>query len=290
MIKHEYARGLKLLFRSKGTEFTLLIVILLLVLGFSTSAQSHEPVFSLGPETIYKGGTGIESEFEIERGNDERHTALNYEILYGLTEDLSFTIKVPQIIDHKEGDERDSGLGDIQLRGKYQLFRQDTLGAQDKISVILGIKLPTGDEDTEPPLGTGTTDFLFGMSYGHESRTWYHFITLRYLLRTQDDGFEPGDRFFYDASIGYRPWLREYLEWDFVALLEMSGEYEFESKLKGHALSDSGGNTIWLGPTGLLSYRNIMLKGGIQFPAYQNLKGNQERDDFRAIFAIEFHF
>jgi hypothetical protein len=70
----------------------------------------------------------------------------------------------------------------------------------------------------------------------------------------------------------------------------MSGEYEFASELGGSTVSDSGGNTIWLGPSLLFSYRNIMVKGGIQMPVFQDLQGNQERDDFRAVFAIEYHF
>lgn len=279
--------------RCKGVIIKILpgwLVAFFLVLFVCVPAYAHEPVFSLGPETIFKGGMGIESEFEFERSDNGHSLELHYEFIYGLTADLSFTLEIPHILALEEDDETSSGLGDIQLRGKYQLFRKDSLGAQDKLSAILGVKIPTGDEDADPRLGTGTTDFLSGLSYGHESRIWYYFATLRYLLRTGDQSIMPGDRFFYDVAAGFRPWQREYLEWDFVALLELNGEFDFQSEVKGHLVPDSGGNTVWLGPTGLFSYRNIMFKGGIQFPVSQDLKGNQDEDEFRLALAAEYHF
>ncbi|MFQ6105245.1 MAG: GNAT family N-acetyltransferase, partial [Candidatus Glassbacteria bacterium] len=173
--------------------------IFLLAHGFKTTSHAHEPVFSLGPETIYEAGIGIESELEFEGGHNDQSFSLGYEILYGFTENLSLTVKIPHVFDHPN-----TGLGDIQFRGKYQIFRRDAPGLQDKISAILGVKFPTGSEDSEPPRRTGTTGFLSGLSYGHESRTLYYFATLRYVLQPENDDFKPGDELFYDAAIGYR--------------------------------------------------------------------------------------
>ena len=70
----------------------------------------------------------------------------------------------------------------------------------------------------------------------------------------------------------------------------MDGEFDFDNEFRGRRLPDSGGNTIWLGPTGLFSYRNIMFKTGVQVPIYQDLRGSQPEDKFRAVFSIEYHF
>ncbi len=271
-------------------KYLSLITVLAMVIGFTTMASAHEPVFSIGPETIYQGGLGVEAEFEFEKGNNERQFGMAYEIIYGITGRSAITLTVPHILKKEENSLSSNGLGEIQIRGKYQLFRENSLGAQDKITAILGIKLPTGNRDKTPSLGTETTDFLFGMSYGHESRLLYYFATLRYLLRTKKSGFEPGDRFLYDASFGIRPWQREYLEWDLVVLAEISGELGFKHKLNGQKVANSGGNTIWFGPSALFSLRNIMFKGGIQFPILQSLNGSQNEDDLRTVFAIEYHF
>ncbi len=266
------------------------LVITGAALVMAISAMAHEPVFSLGPETIYQGGVGVETGFEFDQGEEEQATVLHSEILYGLTKNVTVTLSVPQILDSRIGGVSESGLGDISLRGKYNFFKKDSLGASHKMTGILGVKLSTGNENNVPALGSGTTDILTGFSYGYESRTWYHFLTLRYLARTKDQSRKPGDRFFYTLAFGYRPWQREYLEWDFVGLLEMDGEFDYRNEFQGQSLPNSGGNTIWLGPTGLFSYRNIMIKGGVQFPVFQDFRGNQPKDKIRAIFAAEYHF
>lgn len=253
--------------------------------------QAHEPVFSLGPETIWEGGVGIETEFEFEGERGEQLSALHYEVLYGVTSDLSITLQVPQLLEREESGETGHGLGDIELRAKYQFFRQDLLGAQHKVSGIFGIKAPTGDEDADPQLGTGTSDLLFGASYGFESRTWYRFLTARYRWRTERGGRDPGDRLFIDGAIGYRPWQGEYTEWDLVALLEINVEFESKSEVANATLHNTGGDTLWLGPSILFSPNpQWMLKGGVQFPTYEDLNGNQEYSEFRAVFGIEHHF
>ena len=67
--------------------------------------------------------------------------------------------------------------------------------------------------------------------------------------------------------------------------------FEFKDELRGTRLPTTGGNTIWLGPTTLVSPNpQWMFKTGIQFPIYENLNGHQEHSEFRASFGIEHHF
>jgi len=126
-----------------------LSALLILVGLLSTPVLAHEPVFSLGPETIFEGGFGIEVEFEFEDAKGEQLAVMNYEILYGLKDNLSLILKVPQILGREVGGETERGLGDIEFRAKYRFFKRDTLGAQNKVSGIFGIKVPTGDDDRD---------------------------------------------------------------------------------------------------------------------------------------------
>ncbi len=89
---------------------------------------------------------------------------------------------------------------------------------------------------------------------------------------------------------GFRPWLTEYLQPDLVLLLEFNGNWEDRSHLRGDRLAATGGLVGWLGPTALLSYRNWMLKTGVQLPIATDLNGGRERPDYRTILAIEYHF
>lgn len=257
-------------------------VILLAISVQPHSLYAHEPVFSLGPETIWKNGFGIETELEFEQGPEGGDLAVHLAVIYGLTTTLSLSMEIPQIIRRWEGEKNGSGPGDLWLRGKFQLFKRDALGSSDKISSVFGVRLPTGKGDADPPLGSGTVDILLGMSGGHESRVWYYFATLRSLFRTGTGRSLSVGKFLYDVSFGYRPWRRQYLEWDLVSMLEMSGIVEPDD--------GSGTNRILFGPSGLLSYRNVMFKTGVQFPVYRSSGGNRGEDRFRSVLAVEVHF
>jgi hypothetical protein len=271
------------------SKFLLFLFAFILVFDISF-AFAHEPVFSLGPEIIFKGGVGIETEFEFEQAGGDKEQTLYYKILYGLTENIGLALEVPQFLEKKEDADTSSGLGDIALRGKYQFYRKDSLGAQDKATLIYGLKFPSGDEDKIPSLGTGSIDHLFGLSLGHESTTLYGFATGRYLLKTDSGTTDRGDQFLLDISFGFRPWLGLYKSWDLVLLLENSYVYTQKDEINRTKQANTGGQKILIGPTFLWSIRNIMFKGGVQFPVWQDLNGTQKETDFRSVAAIEYHF
>lgn len=274
--------------------------------------SAHEPLFSLGPHTLYKGGLGIEFETEllskskllrdgdeISDPKDQRAFRLVFpaEIIYGMTPDLAVTARIPvvyraleQTISGVRTQKSSSGLGDISLRSKYRFWRRDRLGLQQSAAVVLGIKLPTGDDMAELPLGSGSTDWLVGLTAAHEGRRLYLFGDLRYRLNTEAHNREEGDLFFYDAAVGFRPVLTDYYQPDLVLLLEMNGEVAEKDRSAGTDDPDSGGETVWLGPNFLLSYRNLMLKGGVRFPIVQDLKGTQLAADYEGVIAVEIHY
>lgn len=268
------------------------------VLGFHMPALAHEPIFGLGPHVIFKGGVGIETEVEIERasggGESESDVTLHTEILYGVTENFGVTLVLPTILDREHdtgvGDESSSGIGDLSLRMKWRFWRQDKPGIQNSAAVLLGVKLPTGDPDENPPLGSGSTDLLFGLAAAHESRRWYYFGDIRYRLNTEgEDNIEVGDRFFADVAIGIRPRLSEYLEPDLVLLTELNWISTQKSTIGGSTIDNSGGDQLFVSPGFFFTYRNWAVKGGVQIPVFQNLNGDQVKDNYRFALAFELH-
>jgi len=81
------------------------IRIFILLLVGASGAYAHEPIFGLGPHTIFKGGIGVEAEIEGERssgaGEVETEYVLQSEIIYGITTDLSATLAVPYVIERR---------------------------------------------------------------------------------------------------------------------------------------------------------------------------------------------
>ncbi len=276
----------------------LIIATGLFILLFPCASEAHEPIFGLGPHTIYKGGVGIEAEFEGEEasggGEEEKEYVLHNEIIYGVTADFSVTLAVPYVIEHerKAGGVEDSssGLGDLSLRGKYRFWRRDAPGVQDAAAFILGVKFPTGDDDKSPRLGSGSTDYLFALAAARESLTWYYFGDVRYRLNTEGGGgLEKGDRLFADLAIGIRPWPIKYLKPDLVLLAELNWETFMRDELNGLDIEDSGGNRLFLSPSFFFTRRNLAVKGGVQIPVHQDLNGEQPEEDYRFKLAVELH-
>ncbi len=164
---------------------------ILLLLALTIAGFSHEPIFGLGPGTIFKGGVGIEAEYV--REGDFRGIAT--EVLYGLTEDVSLTLRALQ------GFERFRGGA---FRVKVRVWKDYERGRVDALSFIGGM--------TTDAVG-GTSYFLGGVAVGRESRRWYFFADVR-----------TADRFYADTAVGIRPWLTEYLKPDLVLLSELNYE------------------------------------------------------------------
>ncbi len=97
----------------------------------SSAAYAHEPVFGVGPETIYEGGVGVEVGWNFEDEGDERTAVVDTELIYGVTPDFSLTLEVPHVLRRHTEDGTRSGLGDMLVRGKLQVWKRDRLNASE---------------------------------------------------------------------------------------------------------------------------------------------------------------
>ncbi len=268
--------------------------IVFAVLLFAVPAAAHGPLFSAGPETIWKGGTEITLGYHFQRdtgfGEKIQQQELFLEFEYGIRSNWEFEVEIPYKWKEQSGREA-NGFGDVTLGTKYQFFVQNLPGAQRKASVFFKTKLPTGDEDKNPRIGSGSIDFLAGLAVGHEGRRWYGFADARYRINTEGSGnLRKGNKLFLDVVGGIRPVLSEYNEPDMVLMLELNWEQAERDKLGGIALTDSGGWEMFISPVVWWTYRQVAVKAGIQFPIAENLKGRQANSDYRGLLEWVYHF
>lgn len=257
----------------------------LIMISFAAPVGAHEPLFGLGPHTIYQYGLGLETEVE----RHEHGFAVNAEAIYGLTPDLAVTLVVPWVRRSEQGLVA-QGLGDLSLRAKWRAFRRDFPGGQDALALHAGVQTPTGDDRAVLPLGTGATDVFGGISAARESRRWYYFGDLRYRInRTGTNGLNRGDVFAYDAAWGVRPVRARYDQPDLVLLVEANGTIAGKATRQGITNSDTGGHVLAVSPGFLFSIRNMMVKGGVNIPVLWNLNGVQETPETEIVFGVEFH-
>ncbi|MCZ6481693.1 MAG: transporter, partial [Alphaproteobacteria bacterium] len=154
----------------------ILVAVMAATAGATSAVRAHGPLFSPAPETIFKGGTEITLAFHTEEatgaGNKEKAYEMSLEAEYGITADWEIGIEIPYAWKEENGGDA-GGLGDIVLDTKYQFWKRDLPLAQYKAAAFLKTKLPTGDDDSTPRLGSGSTDVIAGLATGYESRRWY---------------------------------------------------------------------------------------------------------------------
>jgi hypothetical protein len=199
-----------------------------------------------------------------------------------VTEDLSLTASLPYQI------QREKGLSNLLLRGKWRFYRNDGMGGSNQAAIAFGVRTPGLEH------GPDSFGYLFAATIGREARREYFFSGLRYILNTADEtGFKLGDIFRYDLAAGIRPISTGYEAPDLVLLMELNGAYTRKSTSPA-LTADSvnhlrSGSKIGVGPGLILTYRNIMFKAGLDFIILQESEWVSFGDSIESVFAVEIH-
>ena len=191
-----------------------------------------------------------------------------------------------------------SGMTDLVLTGKYRVYR----GWYGNVALLAGIKAPTGRTDvhlstgeklspTDQP-GTGAWDFPVGIAY---SRFLTPKLTLdasaMYLIRTQHEGFQVGDRLDLGAALAYR--LTDNINTfpQFAIFGETLMVYLQKDRDHGETDSNSGSATVYFSPGFRVRFTpNVALTIAPQIPLYQHVNGDQGKVEFKITTSLSFSF
>ena len=235
-------------------------------------------------------------------------------VAYGATRDLTVGISLP-IVEKRLRFRTPSrgkttiavdGLGDLSLVGAYRFFREDVPLGTTQVSLLAGLKLPTGrslqtDRDVSlltggtsarlPPslqLGSGSVDGIIGLGAMRniERLTFYGSVQAK-INSSGAAGFRAGNTIFYDLSADY-----VFLESrNLFLILELNGVYAEKGEQRGNALPESGGNTLFISPgVQYLPLPYLILETSIQVPIYQELNGQQLGTDYSIVAGFRYLF
>ena len=261
----------------------------------------HNPVFGLGPQTIWRGGFGVEIEGELTRRKGAvvaEDLALHATLLYGITEDLNVALAVPLVRRRSvqglapgigQVDRDATGVGDAIVRAKWRFYHTFSGTTQYHAAMIGGIKVPLANQSSDPPLGSGSTDFLAGATASRDALRSYLWTSAMVRVNGEAFGRKRGNEYRYDAAVGLRPWIPKYTGLDLLLLLELNGVTAGRNILDGVEQPGTGGTVLAVSPGFWLTRRNWALKGGLKLPVLQDLRGNQPELDYTLVLAIETH-
>ncbi len=185
-----------------------------------------------------------------------------------------------EIDDHARlGDKEVSqGWGDLNLLGDYRFIKDE----KKSLGLVGGVKFPVGatkesnsfGDRFEPELqpGSGAYDYVAGTAYGLNFKSFELSGNALYIFKTQgSQGFRYGDLF--STAVGLNCVFNPEDKIKIKSGIETNFQYEGRQSQDHVDVSDSGGQTIFVGPTVDIQHENIDIFGSFSWPAYQHLGG-----------------
>ena len=253
------------------------LIIIVLVVFSTNNMFAHEPIYGLGPETLPK------HLHAIELGTVLNLDQLEYNLGYGFGVTQNWTIRID--FSASSNNSGDFELNRTNVRTKYALWRDTAPGVLKRLTAIAVLSVPN-TTNTQP--FANITAATIGIANGYESRRWYYFSDIGYTHSWANPNDNIGAKLKYNLVGGIRPIQSGYLQPDLVILVELNGELSGKSTFGNTNQELNGGNTLALAPGFLLSYRNIMLKGGVQFGIAKSKR--VQKINSNGLLSLEYHF
>lgn len=256
-------------------------------------------------------------------GAREEYLTAEFTGFYAVNEDLMVLTTVPirktrmqgELVVRSDGaveadpmKGKQEGLGDIAVLGRYTFYKDHTLDTTTAVAAVFGVKLPTGKTDgrTEDgnefldshlQLGTGSTDFLAGISLSHVISRFTLSANILGSITTEGSSGDKTHRFGnmlnYDLTSKYRvyPGVPMPAGASVFVSIGVNGELRDREKEDGVKLKDSGGHTVYLSPGLQVSVeRHWVFELLYQEALYHNLYGTQLGEDFKAAVSATYLF
>lgn len=269
--------------------------------------------------SVYKG-----TEEKTNPGAKEEYWTTEITGFYGITEDLMLLGVVPykktkldgHLHVHEDGDMEvhkdmkgeESGIGDVALLGRYTFFKTHTIDTTISFAGLLGVKFPTGKTngktddgmeylDSHLQLGSGSTDFLLGLSMSHAVQRSSISANLLAAITTDgkagDTKHQFGNTLNYDITAKYRVHPAEFAPTSAQLFfsLGLNGELREREKAAGVEDVNSGGHTIYLTPgVQVVAAPHWVFELSYQHPVYHNLYGTQLAEDYKVNGGVTYLF
>lgn len=299
---HRLRHGLRVAFRlgapgARSATRAWAVLCCLALWARSSPAQGHGPIYGLSTPTLGKGGWSVDLALMQRLAGSRAAVMVRPMLSYGVTEDLQASVSlpvpayVPQRLPQSRATSRMPMSPDVEMLLGWRFHRRGTgVGRRIESTAWLGLDYPTDAVRA----GAQTAPGVYGaLVTGYASRTLYAWaggLYRRYLGLVGDSTDQLGDVAMYSVVVGYRPaaFRRDYPHPDWRIFLEAVGEVAGRTAIRGIPQVATGGHRIFLAPTLLGLYGSWGISGGLAFPLWQKLHGNQTKDRGRAVVNITF--
>ena len=309
---------------SHGGKMKRLFFLGVVCLGASRLlADAHGPTFGYATSTLGAGNSSIETAAMYRSAA----TMLGPRFSYGLNENLQLSFSAPFHINHGEhpvgrftammpGDPEAEAL--IAWRFHHAI---SGVGTRNESTLYLGVSGTTQTlPRTDGPNLARQPGYYVAAATGHISRTYYAWIGGGYEAHghwgTSED--HQSNSLLTSVVLGWRPqfFYKDYPKPDVRFFWETTGEQVGQARRTAEppgtpvppgshtapsllplphdsdsvVLPNSGSAGIFSGPSVLYTYRDVAFQGGVLFPVWSQVNGNQPAQGFRAVIGVSYFF
>ena len=228
-------------------------------------------------------------------------------LAYGVSENLTISLESGYYIDKSQVglDKRDtitaSGLADIVIFPRYNIYNHTGERSNTDVTIGLGWKIPIGDVYyiRKPPavqLSSGSNDFIFYgfLFHGYPAKKVNFFSNLTYIHKGWNSlGEKNGDY----ASLGL--YAGKTVFDNFGLILQMRGEWIDEMKVNpdlylygyyNYSTTSTGSKKIFVTPQITYSKKQFIIYALSEFPIYQYVNGTQIASQYLITAGISYRF
>lgn len=289
------------------------VIVIALAAGLlSASGPQARPIRTSTPGTGVFIGSGLVGQVTCDsasRGDSELSGCrLVADFRYTPATHWVFGVRAPLHVEREadlEGREVSrSGVGDLEISGKWRFFRQVGSWFDRHAALEVGLKLPTGESDEVDPTlplplahrltpGTGSTDAFVDLVYqqGQRRFIWGGDLLYRWNGEGEDD-YRFGDVSRLSFDVEYVAFPREYKTPgnEVFVLLEGALVHRFDDEVSGKKLP-TGGTELLLAPgIQYIASEQMLLSLSLQLPVSSDVDGAGLETDWDALVEIRYAF
>jgi hypothetical protein len=246
------------------------------------TSQQPGPLFGFGQTIVDKGDVQVYLFIDYFKGKLITIESYEPSILCGISDSLALLIGVPEFAKVKNGANQSAGAGDFFAQFEYAFYKRDTLYDGTQTTIVGNMTFPSGSVTKNPPTGFGSVSFFLGGTAEYMDFNWYYFGALGATITTPaHHEIQFANIYFYQLGIS-RNISYGSNKWIFNVMLEIDGIYtDHMIGANGVTTANSGGHTLYIGPSLWWSTQQLLIQGGVAYPVVQHLFGRQNKIDFQ---------
>lgn len=262
------------------------------------TSQEPGPFFSFGQNIVDKNQFILALNPGYLSSQSQQLLAGVPSLLYGITNSASVLLTIPYAFYYKNGNQKLSGIGDIELDLEYAFYNHGSAIYSDQATIVFSPSFPvsnlnqiskkhdsamctSGFSRKNASSSLNPISYFIGTTYSRTLTDWYSFIAPGILVIDKQHNIQQGNEYFYNFGLGHKIKTQE-KKYIFFGLLELNGQYTNKTKLVDNIVPNTGGNIIFATPSLWFSTPKLIFQVGVSLPISQYWYGNQSNFSYYA--------